>query len=261
MTRVTWRGITTDAESAECWEAAATDPELDDVLIRPIPGYGSYRDNTASGNTDNGGGHVDLDFVGYTDEQCRRTETVYRRYGNFAAWRPERRPDGTRYGWQNHGHVLRLDCADLSDAARTQLGDYRAGYNGLPIGGRINKDTGDRSYLAARWLTLKTTLQEDIVTEAQLQQILAAINAVPGRVLGQPVKHPTLKGTWELRDSQWSTNVYAMQAALKESDPASLAQALAPLLNDADVVDAATLEAALRKVLGSLDNAPAGGAL
>ena len=158
---VIWRGITTDPESARCWEAAATDPELDDILIRPIPGYGSYRDNAASGGTDNGGGHVDLNFVGLTDAQCRRVETVYRRYGNLAFWRPERRPDGTRYGWQNHGHVLRIDCADLSDAARTQLGDYRAGYNGLPIGGRINKDTGDRRYLAARWLTIKQQLEED----------------------------------------------------------------------------------------------------
>lgn len=158
MARVNWRGITTDEESARCWEAAATDPLLDDILVKPIAGYGSYRDNTASGGTDNGGGHVDINFVGLTDEQCRRVELVFRLYGNYADWRPERRPDGTRYGWQNHLHVLRMDCADLSTDAKTQIGDYKAGYNGLPIGGRITKDDGPREYVTFRWLKVKAEM-------------------------------------------------------------------------------------------------------
>src|SRR5574337_607728 len=155
---VAWRGISTDPESARCWEAAATDPALDDVRITPIPGYGSYRSNAASAGTDSGGGHVDIDLVGLTREQCRRVETTFRRYGNAAWWRPARRADGTRYGWQEHLHVLRTDCADLAAPARTQLTDYRLGWSGLPIGGRSLRDSGSRAYVTARWATVKASL-------------------------------------------------------------------------------------------------------
>lgn len=181
---VYWRGVTADPESALCWEAAAKDPALHDILVRPISGFGSYRTNTASGGTDNGGGHVDINCVGLTVEQCRRLETTYRRYGNAAYWRPERRPDGTRYGWQNHLHVIRMDCADLSSGARTQVNDYLLGWNGLPIGGRITRDSGDRSYTSRRWLAVKKTLAT--ITEewdmASSDYISEQIKAVGGDV-------------------------------------------------------------------------------
>lgn len=156
---VKWRGIDTDPESAHCWETAAVDPDLDDILVRPIPGYGSYRANAASAGTDSGGGHVDINLEGLTDEQCRRIETVFRRYGNAAWWRPRINPATKKpYGWQNHLHVLRIDCADLAGPARTQVADYLAGWSGLPIGGRVLRDSGSRAHITARWAAVKRAL-------------------------------------------------------------------------------------------------------
>ena len=416
MARVTWRGITTDAESAKCWEAASTDPELNDVTIKPIPGFGSYRDNSASGNTDNGGGHVDIDLANHTQAQALRIEKIFRRYGNYA---DIRYPNGT---WRKHLHVLRMDCSDLSSAAKTQTGDYLAGYNGLPIGGRTNKDDGPRDYTKARWLQIKgrRTLPPSIITRSQwgfkgwlngqppatvdpktrdeffvhynggatggrggvgvprdidswhkangwagigygfvvtqdgaiyegrgfgyvgahcpdhnkrghsaqvfiggdekpsdaalasvrwlydeacrvsgrtlakkghrdgvstdcpgtalynwvragmpapttiptgglsmsdVTDILNAINALPGRVLDAPVKHPTLSGqTWGLRDAMWSTNVYALQAAGKSIDVDALAAAIVAKL-PADGLSAETVKAALREVFADAGQA------
>src|SRR5574337_328354 len=190
---VAWRGISTDPESARCWEAAATDPALDDVRITPIPGYGSYRSNAASAGTDSGGGHVDIDLVGLTREQCRRVETTFRRYGNAAWWRPARRADGTRYGWQEHLHVLRTDCADLAAPARTQLTDYRLGWSGLPIGGRTLRDSGSRAYIAARWATVKASLllskpTPTPVPEEDIMASIADLEAALRRVLPEVVR-------------------------------------------------------------------------
>jgi hypothetical protein len=161
---VAWRGITTDPESAKCWEAAATDPALDHIPIRPILGYGSYRANAASAGTDSGGGHVDINLVPFTDADRRLVETTFRRYGNAAFWRPARRADGSRYGWQEHMHVLRIDCGDLAPNARVQLRDYFEGWSGLPIGGRTMRDTGSRSYVARRWTDVRTTLKPPTIT-------------------------------------------------------------------------------------------------
>lgn len=155
---VRWRGIDVDPDTADMLTAIAK-AAGDDIYVQGIPGYGSYRANAASGGTDTGGGHADLNMVGYNEEQCRRLETVARSKGACAYWRPERRPDGTRYGWQNHVHILRMDCPDLSPAARSQVADYLAGYDGLYYGpGVKRKDSGTRSYTSRRWLTLSASL-------------------------------------------------------------------------------------------------------
>jgi hypothetical protein len=193
---VKWRGIDTDPESALCWEAAATDPELDDILVRPILGYGSYRANAASAGTDSGGGHVDINLEGLTDEQCRRMERVFRRYGNAASWRPRLNPQTKKpYGWQNHLHVLRIDTTDLSGPARTQVADYLAGWSGLPIGGRVLRDSGTRAHTAARWLSIKKKETSNMALTAADVKVIANTDNIfncPDRYKGQGNDYWTL---------------------------------------------------------------------
>lgn len=156
---VRWRNIDVDPDTAAMLAAIAKDVG-NDIFLEGIPGFGSYRTNAASGGTDTGGGHADLNLVGYSPEQCRRAETMARSKGATAYWRPALRPDGTRYGWQDHLHILRTDCGDLSQAARNQVQDYLNGYDGLYYGydaqGRAKKmpDSGVRSFTGRRWLTL-----------------------------------------------------------------------------------------------------------
>lgn len=249
MSRVTWRGITTDAESAECWEAAATDPRLDDVLIEPIPGYGSYRDNAASGGTDNGGGHGDFNLVGRTDEQCRRVETVYRSYGNAAYWRPERRPDGTRYGWQNHLHVLRIDCADLSPDARRQVThDYFGGWSGLPIGGELTRDSGTRAYVDRRWLTIKQEMA-DMFTKDQAAQLFTTYPILVNVLAADPARAPRVAPSYLIEGAAKQARAAATAAASAQTAAAS-AKAEATAARNA----AATVLAELRQLRQVVDN-------
>ena len=85
------------------------------------------------------------------------------------------------------------------------------------------------------------------MTPEQMQQIKEWIDAVPGRVLSQPVKHPTLADkTWALKDAMWSTNVYAFQAAGQvEADV--IADAVVAKL-PADGLTADTVRTAVRQV-------------
>ena len=143
MAKVTWRGITTDAVTAKMLGEAARIVG-DDIYLRPIQGsYTSSNEN--SGGTHDGGGVVDIGCSNLTSEQAKRVETTLRKVGCAAWWRP-----ATSY-WASHVHAVRQDCRDLSSAARTQVGDYRAGFNGIPIGGRTTRDTGTRAYVDVTW--------------------------------------------------------------------------------------------------------------
>lgn len=264
-TRTAWRGITTDAESALCWEAAATDPDLDDILVRPIPGYGSYRSNAASAGTDSGGGHVDINLVGLTNEQCRRIETVYRRYGNAAWWRPERSAAGVRYGWQNHLHVLRIDCADLAGPARTQIADYAGGWSGLPIGGRTLRDSGNRGYTDRRWMTIKKTLAKP-TNPTPPKEVNVALTAADIKKIwysndSDLIKAPT-RYTGKAREANpfWtpasfltSTNDHAYAARIAAEQALSIVKAVAAKMLTAAEVEAAAKAALDAALLDSVD--------
>lgn len=119
------------------------------IYIDPIDGYGSYRSNKASGGTDTGGGHCDINAEGMTDAEARRVETLARSIGFVAWFRPRYSPyTGKAYGWQRHIHLIRRDCADLSAAAKAQVKDYDDGWDGLAV---RHKDTGSRAYVGMTW--------------------------------------------------------------------------------------------------------------
>lgn len=163
---VYWRGVRVDPTTADMLNEAAR-LVGDDIYLKPI--QGSYSTSTsASGGTHDGGGTVDIDCTGLTDEQARRIETTLRRVGNAAWWRPK-----TSY-WKSHVHSVRQDCGDLSSQARTQVSDYRAGYSGIPIGGRTTKDTGTRSYVSVTWGSYDNE-EIDMTTATELAAQLKAL--------------------------------------------------------------------------------------
>lgn len=157
---VNFRGVSVDPKTGDALaELAAISGH---IYVEPIPGFGSYRSNTASGGTDTGGGHCDLNLEGRSDEDARRLETLARSIGFVAYFRPRFSPyTGNSYGWQRHLHLLRRDCADLSSKAKWQVGEYDAGRDGLAV---PHKDTGSRAYVGVTWasyLTNKAATQEE----------------------------------------------------------------------------------------------------
>lgn len=146
------------------------------IYVEPIPGFGSYRNNTASGGTDTGGGHCDLNLEGRTDADARTLETLARSIGFVAYFRPRYSPyTGNSYGWQRHLHLIRRDCADLSSKAKWQVGEYDAGRDGLAV---PHKDTGSRKYVGVTWtsyLKSKNVPEEDPLAGITLQQIIDGV--------------------------------------------------------------------------------------
>lgn len=144
---VDFRGADVDPVTADALtELAAISGS---IYVEPIRGYGSYRNNTASGGTDTGGGHCDLNLEGRTDADARKLETLARSLGFVAYFRPRTSPySGRSYGWQRHLHLIRRDCTDLSAAARTQVRQYDQGLDGLAV---PHKDTGSRAYVGVTW--------------------------------------------------------------------------------------------------------------
>lgn len=122
-------------------------------IILPIKGFGSYRGNAASGGTDTGSGHVDLNAEGVSEtdalEVVRRGRQIglaifYRR----RRWYSKLLKKWRQPGWQSHWHVLMEGSDDLSAAALAQLREYHAGGDGL-VG--AEPDDGDRTFVGRTW--------------------------------------------------------------------------------------------------------------
>jgi hypothetical protein len=125
-----------------------------DVLVTPIPGFGSYQQGqTASAGTGSGGGHIDLQLSRLTQEQKLRLEGLARQIGFYADvreprwWSPTRKKHLTA-AWSSHLHLVLKSCRHLSPEARSQLDDWYAGGNGL-VGD--DPDDGDRRFVRQTW--------------------------------------------------------------------------------------------------------------
>ena len=254
----TWRGIVTDPETARFLDAVAAEVTnmtkaagVPDFNVTPIPGFGSYRNNTASAGTDSGGGHVDLNAEPLTDIQARILESAARKKGGTAYFRPRKSPTGFVYGWQRHVHVLRSDCADLSAPGVKQVGQYRRGLNGLADNG---PDIGDRSWVNVTWGAVKkiadtisaiggATATEDIMTpaqEAKLDQALAAINGLRSEESGRYVTYSNRHG-WiagALNGIASKVGVDIDESALAKAVSAALTPTIRKAVLDAGQTDA-----------------------
>lgn len=178
-TTVRFRGVDVDPKTGDALtELAAISGS---IYVEPIPGFGSYRTNTASGGTDTGGGHCDLNLEGRSDADARTLETLARSIGFVAYFRPRNSPyTGNSYGWQRHLHLIRRDCADLSSKAKWQVGEYDAGRDGLAV---PHKDTGSRKYVGVTWASYLTNkqqaLEEDPLAGITLKDIQNAVWSTP----------------------------------------------------------------------------------
>lgn len=152
MAHPVWRKVTI------CPDMKAPLDELarisgNDILVTPIPGFGSYRTNAASAGTDSGGGHVDLYLTKLNSEQKLRLERLARMVGFYADirepkwWSPTRRK-WLKQNWASHLHMILKECPHLSPQARAQLKEWYAGENGL-VGN--DPDDGDRTFLRQTW--------------------------------------------------------------------------------------------------------------
>lgn len=209
------------APATVMFRGASVDPKTGDALtelaaisgsiyVQPIPGFGSYRNNTASGGTDTGGGHIDLNLEGRSDADARTLETLARSIGFVAYFRPRNSPyTGNSYGWQRHLHLIRRDCADLSAKAKWQVGEYDAGRDGLAV---PHKDTGSRKYVGVTWASyLKSKApapapvpEEDIV--ATLAEVEALLRKIVKEEVGKAVwAHPLVN---RYTKQAWSAGSY-----------------------------------------------------
>ncbi len=129
-----------------------------------VPGYGP------SAGTHDGGGVVDLDPF----EHARKVRAL-RRVG-FAAWFRPAIPGL----WPAHIHAVLMGNARLSPAARAQVTEYLAGYDGLAGDGR---DTGPRDYVTHRfrWQRGEERISRAAALIAQAQaQLSRGIRGFPG---------------------------------------------------------------------------------
>jgi len=128
--RVTFRGVTTDARTAEMLAAA------EKILGRRLRmAQGSFSTSvSASGSTHAGAGAVDVStkWQGLTRAEKIAIVAALRTVG-FAAWLREETPGV----WSEHIHAVALGCPGLSPSAAAQVEAYRNGFDGLAgMGGR-----------------------------------------------------------------------------------------------------------------------------
>jgi peptidoglycan hydrolase-like protein with peptidoglycan-binding domain len=142
-----WRGSSASAPAVKV--CAHSVPRLNnlakavgnDILVKALPGCGSYQTTTAaSAGTHAGGGAIDLNLNGLTYAQRRLVEAKGRQhYGLFFyRW-------AITGLWTNHGHGLDSTCPNLSKTAVAQFPLFFKGYDAL-VGN--NPDTGDRTYVS-----------------------------------------------------------------------------------------------------------------
>jgi len=153
--------------------------------VSPIPGFGSYSGNAASGGTDTGGGHIDLYLTGYSSKTKKQAETYARMIGFYADVR-EKRWYSDWYGrwisqsWANHMHMILKDCPHLSSGARRQLEEWQErGENGL-VG--KDKDDGDRTYVWQTWAQYEAKRDGGILVVSPVERFVVRKGDTLGKI-------------------------------------------------------------------------------
>lgn len=266
---VSWRGVGVSSDMPAPLEDLAQTVE---PRVTPIPGYGSYRDNDASGNTDNGGGHVDIycgDGYGWTEsmrkffvaEGRKRGLMMFPRYRRW--WSPVRQKWLTA-DWATHFHVIKKDTVDLSQGAINQRTQWYNGSNGLAGfwwngSYRYDPDEWDRTYLRQTWMQFVAT--HEVKEWWEMADIPAGnLAQIRDAVLGGTVPHPVAgEPAWPLSRAVWSLGVYDIET---RKSLASLSKALsdymaAERLDDQEKdAELARISAELTKVREKLELPP-----
>jgi peptidoglycan hydrolase-like protein with peptidoglycan-binding domain len=180
--RETWRGVIVCAHSVpklNAWAKAVGD----DILIKPLPGCGSYQTSTtASAGTHAGGGAIDIDARNLSAEQRNRIEAKGRLAGFQVAW--ERNAISGLWTW--HTHALDPSCPNLAKPAVTQVVEFGGGGDGL-VGTKPDSGTRENAEVLMQMFKLRlVSVVEEINNDAKV------------RLLQQAVRRP-VDGIWDLQ--------------------------------------------------------------
>lgn len=219
------------------WRGAKFDPRTRDMLVElaaRVPMYlqptqGSYNTSVqASGGTHAGGGAVDLDVDGWSDQEIDLCVLQGRIVG-FSMWHRQ-----TWQGpWIEHIHGVANGCPDLSPAAAAQVVDYRNGRNGLK-----NKGPDDGPDVPYTTWEIYLESREDEMTPAQMAELKAHIDQrlgvsaaamnVPRALLGPRgyyrIKNPASGKLTPITTVLWSIwyyvyNVFVRLVRVQEQQP------------------------------------------
>lgn len=280
MAKATWRGVTVSHDMVEPLEDLATTVP---PKVTPIPGYGSYVDNDASGNTDNGGGHVDIycgDAYGW-NETLRKLFVANGRerglmiFPRYKKWYSPVRKIWLTANWATHFHVIKKDTPDLSSGAKVQLSQWYDGSNGLAgfvWNGRVqfDPDEWDRTFLRQTWSQYLTLKEEevdwnDVLTYTKGTSLHTQFpNGFTARgLLGYAAlsmfkseqhfkaltaQNAALTAAVKALANDESIDLAAIEAAAREGAKVDVELLAAALATQLDQVNEADIDAALRKV-------------
>lgn len=134
--RTTWRGVIVCAHSVPKLNAWAVSIG-NNILLKPLPGCGSYQTTTAaSAGTHAGGGAIDIDLRSVPADKRKWVADKGRVAGLQVAWHR----DYVKGLWTWHAHALDPACPNLSKAAAAQIVEYGRGGDGL-LGSRPDGNT------------------------------------------------------------------------------------------------------------------------
>jgi hypothetical protein len=241
MTRVTFEGFTMDARTRDMVIALRVVCEASVVITQGCYNNGAV---AASAGTHDGGGAVDIRMIGLTGTQQKEVEAKSRKIG-FASWIRQPIPNV----WPLHCHMIAIGCPDLSRGAEHQVGDYKAGRNGLANNG---PDTGTRAWVAWTWekyaKTYPELLTEDIVQQADIDKIVAAVTvAVVTKIT------PVIQSYSAFNAKNLTQQLAGALDSIETLDEkyANAVNAFIQQLDTADDADVAALKASLDKVVAN----------
>lgn len=125
--RTTWRGVIVCKHSVAKYNAWAASLGAD-ILLKPLPGCGSYQTSTvASAGTHAGGGAIDVSLVNVPSTKRKWVADKGRTSGLQVSW--HRNYVAGLWTW--HAHALDPACSLLSKAAVSQCYEFANGGDGL----------------------------------------------------------------------------------------------------------------------------------
>ena len=180
--RTTWRGVVVCEHSVpklNKWAVAVGDG----ILLKPLPGCGSYQTTTtASAGTHAGGGAIDIDLRAVASTKRKWVADQGRLAGLQVAW--HRNYVANLWTW--HAHALDPACPNLAKAAVSQIVEYGNGGDGL-VGS--TPDGNVRTNVETLMFIFKT----------RLIQTVTAIT-LDGQVrLAQQAVHRPVNGYWDVQ--------------------------------------------------------------
>jgi LysM repeat protein len=143
-------------EGARLFTIRAKKLGIGDKYLQGIPYFGSWQDgSTASGSIGAGGGHIDLNLVGYSKAQRELAQAIYREVGFLAMIRTpdiwsEEKQRWYHFDWQAHLHMVMKDCPHRTSLAKSQVTQWQKyAADGLTV--TPDLDNGPRGFVWQTW--------------------------------------------------------------------------------------------------------------